>query len=344
MATVSIAILGLNRTGASLALALKRYNATPDAAQQFDITTYDGSPTNLKEARESALAPTITDRLHEAVSGKDIIVTALPYADIQPAMETIARYARPGVVVLDTSPLKLPAIAWARQHLPKEMHYIGATPVVNPQYLFEGVDTQSYAHEDLFDQGNLLLMPGFGCAKEAVQLASDFAEILRAAPHFIDPAEHDSVVAAVEGLPALLGLVAYQQLSTRDGWLDAQRMINTSFGQLTHHLFDTHPDDLRDLLLNNRDNMVRYIDQMLRGLTELRDLLARGRRDDLETILGDVAQDYEQWFNRRYHARWQDVEEGDKKSAGGEIATAMFGSFLANRLWRRQRDEDKTEQ
>lgn len=341
MSTISVGILGLNRIGASVALALRRYNNSPNPAQKFNVTIFDNSITNLREARKMNFASESTDRLTDAASNKDILLLAVSYADLPLTYEAIGRAAKAGAVVIDTALLKQPSRTWARQHLPQEVHQVGATPVINPKYLFNGVDTLENAQEDLFDKGSMLLMPGVGCAAEAVELASDFSELLGAKPHFVDPVEHDSLIAAVEGLPALLGVATYAALYQQDGWLDAQRMINTPFGQLTHHLFDTHPDDLRDLWLKNSDNLVRYLDQLMRTLQVLRDGLAREDRDALEDLLGEVSTDYEKWINRRYSGKWQtEPKDGDAPSIGG-VASNLFGTFLTKRIKGRGSTEEQ---
>lgn len=332
MSTIAVGILGLNRVGASMALALRRYNTSQNAAQKFHVTVYDTSQTTLREARKLNIAPEITDRMQDTASGKDILILAMPYADLQLTYEAVGHVARAGAVVLETALLKQPSRAWARQFFPKEVHWVGATPVINPNYLFEGLDTLENAHETLFDKGSMLLMPGMGCPKEAVELASDFGELLGAKSHFVDPIEHDGLVAAIEALPAVLGVASYAAVYQQDGWQDAQRMVNASFAQLTHHLFDTHPDDLRDLWINNSNNVVRYLDQTLRSLQLLRDLIAREDRNGIETLLADVSGDYEQWVNRRYSGKWQNDPDSANQSIKNDLATNLLGTFLTKRL------------
>lgn len=332
MSTIAVGILGLNRVGASVALALRRYNTIQNAAQKFQVTVYDNSQTTLREARKLNIAPEITDRMQDAASGKDLVLLAMPYADLQLTYEALGHVARGGAVVLETALLKQPSQAWARQYFPKEVHWVGVTPVINPNFLFEGMDTLENARETLFDKGSMLLMPSSGCPKEAVELASDFSELLGAKSHYVDPIEHDGLVAAIEGLPAVLGVASYAALYQQDGWLDAQRMVNASFAQLTHHLFDTHPDDLRDLWLKNSDNVVRYLDQVLRSIQLLRDLIAREDRDGLETLLADVSGDYEQWVNRRYSGKWQNDPDTANQSIKNDLATNLLGTFLTKRL------------
>lgn len=333
MATINVSILGLGRTGSSIGLALRRYNSTKGAQHTFKITAYERRGNILQEARKLNVAEEYVNSPFTAVRDKDIVVLAMPYSDVQPMYEVLGREMRPGAVILDMSPLKSPSMAWAQKHLPSEVYMVGVTPIVNPQYILNSLDETSAAREDMFDKGLILLMPGIGCAKEAVELATDFGELLGAKTHFIDPSEHDGLVAAMEGVPAVLGVMFYHMMSHSAGWGDGQRMTNPAFGYLTHHLFDTHPDDTRDLILNNRENTLRYLDEMIDSLRTFRQSLAQNDRNAVEAVIVDTALDYEKWTNRRHKGEWDEKDPVAKATAAaGDIMTGLLGSVVAKRL------------
>lgn len=342
MTTVSVAILGLGRIGASIGLALKRYNERKDAQHKFEVTCAD-----LRAGvREDATTLGLTDRIDRdpfnAARNKDIVVLALPYADVQAAYKNIGSELRSGAVILDASPLKEPSLEWAKTYLSKEAHVVGITPIINPKYLFDGLDDSLHAAADLFDNGAMLLMPSVTSIKDAVELAADFSTILGAKPHFADPAEHDSLSALTEGLPALLGVAAFYMTLKGQGWNDAQRFTNPAFGRLTHHLHDTHPDDLRDMLLNNRVSLVPQIDQLIETLTAFRGTLVRNDRAALEAALIESSDAYSNWINRRHNARWDDEKaELNTPSVGGMLMTGLMGNFLSKRLGGKNGDDRK---
>ncbi|MFN8372213.1 MAG: prephenate dehydrogenase/arogenate dehydrogenase family protein [Anaerolineae bacterium] len=342
MATISVSILGLGRTGSSIGLALRRFNNSKGAQHNFKITAYERRGNVLQEARKLNVADEYVNSPFTAVRDRDIVVLALPYSDVQPMYEVLGREMRPGAVLLDTSPLKSPSMAWAQKHLPSEVYMVGVTLIVNHQYLLNSLEETNAAREDMFDNGLGLLMPGIGCAKEAVELATDFSELLGAKTHFIDPAEHDGLVAATEAVPAVLGVMFYHMLSHSPGWGDGQRLTNPAFGYLTHHLFDTHPDDARDLILNNRENTLRYLDEMINALRTFRQSLAQNDRNAVEAALVDNALDYEKWTNRRHKGEWDEKDAVSKAtSAAGDIVTGLFGSVIARRMRGNKDDEKK---
>ena len=333
MANVTVAVLGLGRIGTSVALALKRYNERKDARHVFEITGADMRTGVREDASKMGLGDKLERDLFSAAAKRDIVVLALPLADVQDAYKAIAPDMRAGAVILDMSVLKQQSLEWADKYLGKDVHMVGMTPIINPKYLHDGLDDTLHAAADLFDKGSMLMMPTPRSAKEAVELATDFAGLLGSTPHFYDPAEHDGIVGLTEGLPALIALASFYMASQSSGWADVQRVTNPAFGRLTHHLFDTHPDDLRDLLLQNRESVVRHTDELIATLTSLRNIIAKNDQDTLEAALGQAADDYNGWINRRSNGKWDDGrEEATGSSFAGNMMSGLMGGFLANRL------------
>lgn len=342
MAEVQVAILGLGRIGASVGLALKKYNSRQGAKHQFRITGYSTRGDEVKTAQKLGAVDTASGQPNDTARGKDVVVMAMPYAEVEAAYQYIAPDLRPGAVVLDFSPLKQNVLKWAAKHLNRDAHVVGMTPLVNPATIFSGVNTIDHASADLFDDGVMLVMPSVTSIPEAIELATDFGGILGARTQFIDPEEHDALMAATESAPALLGLAYYTAISRATGWSDVARTTNPNFAMLTHHLYDTHPDDLVALLRDARTDTVRVLDSMMSTLRDLRLALSSDDRDTLEAVTGEASESYEQWYNKRYHWKF-DTDKLPTPEAPG-IMTSLFGSFLGGRMSRggaKSEDEKK---
>lgn len=339
-ATIKVGILGMGRVGASVGLALKRYNSSKDARQQFVTTGYAAD--NLQSQALKGVNPVdnVARSIEDAAFDKDIVVLALPYRDVQAAYQLIGKGLRAGTVLLDASPLKLPSQAWAEKYLNAEAHMVGVLPLLNGKYLFDGLDDTEHAAVDLFDGGSLLLLPSAKVEREAVELVADFGEILGMTALFGDPVEHDVWSAASEGLPAIMGLAAFYGLSRRDGWSDVRKVGNSAFGRLTHHLYDHNPDDLRDLLLNNRENLVRQIDATTETLGILRDLLAENDRAALEEVLIQSMESYMTWVMQRREGRWEKPDSPTSPNKGELLMSGMFGSYLSKRMKRGDKSDE----
>src|SRR5690606_1822140 len=122
------------------------------------VTGYDSRPSVAKKVSGLKLVDELVNKAYSAVANKDIVVIAMPYSEVKSTYEIISQDLRSGVVVLDASPVKQPSMDWAKKYLPEGAHLVAITPVINPKYLFEGIDDLDYAHEDLFDKGTMLLM------------------------------------------------------------------------------------------------------------------------------------------------------------------------------------------
>lgn len=329
MAEISIAILGLGRVGTSAGLALKRYSSKPDAAHRFTVTGYSSVGAHLKAAQRLNAVHDTSRNVGQAVQGRDIVLLTMPYAEVEAVYQYIAQDLRPGSVIIDCSPLKEPSLGWAKKYLPPEVHMIGATPILNPAYLFEGTDDPERATPDLFENGKWLIVPGLTAIPEAIDLGRDLAAILGAKSQFIDPGENDSLIAATENLPALLGLAYYLMLEKSQGWDDLQKLTNPAFGMLTRHLFDTHPDDLRDQWMQNRANLVRYTDDLITVLRSLRQALATNDDSTIEGAAAESAGSYEAWYNRRLKDKW---EAEPKPVETPDIMSTLFGGTIASKF------------
>lgn len=335
MSKLAIGILGLGRIGTSIGLALRRY-MNKGGKYTFTITGYDSRDEAQKTASMLKAVDRIEGRLFNAVREKDIIIVALPYDEVKGMYQYIKQDLRDGTVLLDTSPIKKPSMAWAAQYLTEEHHVIGFTPVINTAYLFDALDDAKTAHEDLFDKGHIIITPSKTSVKEAVELATNFAILLGAATRFMDLDEHDALVTFTESMPSLLGVAVYYAAMTNHGWNDIQRLVNPSMGAMIHHLFDTHPDALRDLWLQNAPAIIRNLDDLIAILTRIRQLLATEDRDALEAFVIRAADDYQAWFNRRYRADWGDVDHPQLE------APSLMASFLGGSIAKRLRG-DKSE-
>ena len=343
MADVTVAILGLGRVGASVGLALARYMAGHKPSHNFTVIGYDSRGYNLKKAKEIGAVGRTERNPYTAAENAHIVVIAAPYHEVEALYELIGPDLKPGAVVLDMSPLKLPSLDWAERFLPQEAevaaYMVGVTAVINPKVLFNSaldINDPDYAEADLFANGALILSPAANCPAEAVDLAAEFTRIIGATAHFMDPAEHDGLIAATEGLPALLSVALFRMLAGGGTWGDMRRLTNPAFALAIRHVVHQHPDALWGLLHNNRANMVRYLDELIGTLESLRDSLAEDEDGlEIEAAITDTVQQYEAWEKQRFGNQWE-------KSETATPVPGMLGTLGATLLggFGRKQDED----
>jgi prephenate dehydrogenase len=330
MSTLTITILGLNRVGASVGLALKRY-VKKGGKYRFDLVGHDFNSDNEKQALKMGAVDRVERKPFDAVRNADLVVLGVSYEDVEETYRSIRGDLRDGVVILDASPLKTPSLDWAKKHLKPDHHLVGITPILNPRYLFKPEDDLEQAQEDLFDDSTILLTPSVVCIKEAVDLAFNFCQILGSKPRFLDPLEHDAMLSQTVQLPRLLGTALFYSLMNRQNWNDIKWFTNPAFGVLTRPLFDIHPDALRDEFAANADTLARALDSYIATLQEFSASLKARDVDAIEAAVVSASKEYESWINSRYRADW------DSASKPAEPGTSSFmqgllGSALADRL------------
>lgn len=337
--TIEIGILGMGRIGASLGLALKRYNTGKNVPQQFRVTVYDTSESRLSAAKSLGAFDVQTRSIHDAIRDKALIVLAIPYADASAAYREIGSAARPGQVIMDLSPLKSPSLEWAKKYLPAEVFMIGAAPILNPSYLFDSLDETENARADLFDKGGMLIMPTVNSIPDAVELVTDLCGLIHAPTRFADPLEYDTWAAATEGMPMAVGLAAMYALLRSESWIEAQKAANHHFGRLIHHLIDTHPDDMRDTLIHNRESLVRQLDGLISALGGLRDGLAQNNKSMIEAIITETSDAANEWSSKRRDGKWEKAEAPPHIDAGSITGNLLLGGALTRRIRGDKRDK-----
>lgn len=331
MAKLTVAILGLDRLGVSIALRLRAYVAK-GGKHEFELIGYDSRDDYEKPTRKLKVFDKVERKPHAAVASADLVVMNLPYDDLRAGYELIAADLRDGVVLLDTAVIKQPSEAWARKLLSAEQHWIGFTAVANAEYLLEPQLGPEHASDDYFHEGTIYLTPSVTSMKEAIDLAVNFSAILGGKPAFLDPAEHDSLTTITEGMPQFLSIAAYSAAIRHSAWGDGKRLTNAPFGVQTRYLFTHHPDGLRDEWIANRERIGRAIDDVVDVLRDLRERLAANDEAAVEAFLIEASDDYQDWINRRHKGDW-DEHASERVQVDTSIASSLFGGAISRRLF-----------
>jgi prephenate dehydrogenase len=252
---------------------------------------------------------------------------------------------KPGAVVVDCGPLKLPAIRYAEKYLRRDddgapqAYLVGVTPIISPAHLGDPNDTPAEGDAALFGGGLIVICPTPGAPREAVQLVADLTELLGVRTHFIDPAEHDGMAAAMDNLPPLLQLAYLQSVAGARNWEDARLLGNQAFFLATYRLAAGDPETMAAEIHGNRENVLHRLDTLSDMLDELREAL---RQDD-SAILAE-------YFQRAMntHAAWQMARLTNRYGFEPTETDEIRGSFSMNLFptlgGRGKNDKDKNKQ
>ncbi len=279
MADFKIAIVGLGVTGTSLGLALK------GASSELCIVGHDREPSAAAAARKAGAVDSTDWNLPSACRGANLVILALPLGAIRDTLAAIGPDLAPGCLVTDTAPVKAPVLAWTREALPAGVDFVGGDPI--------GARGLSGAPaRDRFVGTTYCLCPSAATRPEAVQRASDLAQAVGAVPHFLDAAEHDGLVAALDQLPFLLSAALLRAAGSGPAWRELAGLGGGRFEHLLGALGDS-PAVALDLAVANRENAGRWLERAQEALDGLKALLGAGdeaRAQAVEALLASRAE------------------------------------------------------
>lgn len=280
----TITIVGAGVIGTSMGLALKREQEPPR------VLVHDRELGHAQAAVKKGAFDKAEWNLINACEKADLIILAIPLDGIRPTLEAIAPDLKEGVVITDTARSKTPVLAWAKELLPGHAHFIGGDPVVHPSG-----SGYEHAAADLFRNRMYCLTPAATTDEGALQVVSSLVAMLGAEPFFIDEVEHDGLVTAVEHLPSLVSVALLNTLSSQSSWREMRKMAGALFEQVSAGAGD-EPAALKDNLVANRANLVRWLDSYMRQLNELRTLIeAEDRSEELGQLLDKAVVEQRHW-------------------------------------------------
>lgn len=326
MRAETVTIIGLERLGASIGLAIKA------AAAGLTVVGHDRSRDLAQEAKDKIGAVDRVEwNLISAAAAADILVLAVPLTELETIFPAIGDEIKPHALVLDLSALKGMGLRWAERTMTRG-HYVGAVPVLAAAYLNDGRFEATAATADLFKNSVFCLMPSAKADPQAVETAVTFGRLLGAVPYFVDPMEYDSLAQGLETLPGLTATALFSAVQNATGWRDMLRFANSSFAQATQPL--QRGTDLTRLALNDKAATLRWLDALLDELTKIRNLIAAGDREVVDLTLGNTLIQHERWLRERRANNWSEgVEQTiDRPSASDQL----LGGWLSGKLKKEQ--------
>ncbi len=342
---VNVAIVGLDRLTTSFALALKRYQESPKAEHSFNIIGRDLRGQAMKEAAKLGALDNFNRKLRNAVAQADVVLVRVPPSQLELLYARLGELLKSGAVVLDMTPLKRAVLNWAAASFPRNAegqplaYVVGLTPIVNAQALYHADREVGSARADLFQKAEVLIAAEATCPAEAVALAEDLVRLVGARPRFIDPVEHDGLIAATEGLPTLAGIALFDTLRQAEGWAELRRMVNPTLALTFLALRDYTAEDLIAFFSLSRQDVLRHLEGFLRTLETLRDVLAEEAEDGeyikLEAYLERVAQAWQRWDTKRHSGEWE-------KGATAQPMPGPFGGLGRFLTLRHSEDDHDT--
>ncbi len=331
MKAQTVTIVGMGRIGVSIGQALRA------ADVGLTVVGHDRARELAEDAKDKwAAVDRVEWNLIAAASAADILVLAVPMAELENTLMVISEDVPSHALVLDVAPLKAQSLRWADKYL-RSGHYVGVVPVLSATYLNDGRDEPAGATPDLFRNSIFCLLPSAKAAPGAVDTAVNFGRLLGALPYFVDPLEYDSLAQAVETLPGLAAAALFGAVQKSAAWRDILRFANPSFAVATQPLL--HGTDITAMILNDRAATLRWLDALLSELTLLRRLIHEGDSDAIDLTLAGLLVQRERWMREREANEW--VEVGDTPVERPSLGEQVLGGWLSGKLKSGQKGEER---
>ncbi len=206
-----------------------------------------------------------------ALAGAELVVLAAPVRANIALLAAVQPFLTPATVVTDAGSTKRAMCAAAGAY--PAMDFIGGHPMAGGSR-----GGAANARADPFAGRPWILTPAPGNRTAAVARLEAFVGGLGAVPHVMTPELHDRFVGAVSHLPQLTASALMHAVGKLAG--DAGLEIAGPGLMDTTRLAASPPDIWKDIAATNADVLREALDQLIRGLTEMRDTLESGEGID----------------------------------------------------------------
>jgi prephenate dehydrogenase len=285
-----VAIIGLGLIGGSLGLALRQARAARHVAG-FDLYKQV-----VDRARKLGAIDQSYASLADAARGSELIILATPVGAMRPLLQQLATLASSGAVITDVASTKAQVISWAEEYLPATISFVGGHPIAGKET--SGIEA---ADATLFKQCVYCLTPTKRTSPAALEKVAALIDSLGARMRFLEPPEHDGMMAGVSHLPFIASIALMQTTALNPAWDDASILAGSGFRDMTR-LAAGSPEMYRDICLTNSETITRWLADYIAVLSTLRDHIATR---DLN--LGEIFAQAQKARNR-----WQDMQEEAK--------------------------------
>jgi prephenate dehydrogenase len=278
-----ITIVGLGAIGASMGLAIR------EKASDVRIVGHDKDLGIANLAKRKGAVDKAEWNLIAACEDADLVILAIPSAEIPDTLRALAAHLKEGCVLTDTADVKMPVMGWAQEILSDAVDFVGGDPMVlSDARGLEG------ARADLFAGAWYCLTPSREAGERAVKLVADLVELLGARGYFVDPMEHDGLMAGVAHLPVVSSVILANTLGEEIQGKEMKWLREVALRGVPAPVYE-EASSYTDLCLSNRENILRWLDAYVDRLDDFRQALAREDGERLAEIMGRTLEARESW-------------------------------------------------
>ena len=241
----TIAVVGLGLMGSSFALAVKK------ARPELVLVGSDPNPITVRKAIDRDVVSTANTDM-SPIELADIVVVAAPISALREVFAQVAARA-PARPITDMASTKAAVVEWAAA---EGIDLVGGHPMCGKEQ--SGIDAADPA---MFEGAPWVL------TRDEPQI-TDLVRAVGAHPVFLDPIEHDRLVAGVSHAAFLLSIGYVLALSRRADWPEASKLAAGGFRDMSR-LAAGDPDLYAGVVRTNREQILEMLDGITTQLGRL---------------------------------------------------------------------------
>ncbi|MDO8690470.1 MAG: prephenate dehydrogenase/arogenate dehydrogenase family protein, partial [Dehalococcoidia bacterium] len=249
---------------------------------------FSQSQATRAKARHAGAVDETAGSLSSCVEGASLVILATPVMAIEGILREIGPVLAEGCIVTDVASTKSSVMGWAAGSLPESVSFVGGHPMAGKEVAGIGA-----ADAGLFSGCTYCICAAPETAPLAVDTVAGLATLLGATPFFLEPAEHDSLVAGISHLPMLLSTALVSATTSSPAWRELSRLASSGYRDTTR-LASSDPVMSRDIYLTNQENLGRWLDILIGELEELRRDINDGA-EALEAKLRRIKDERDRW-------------------------------------------------
>jgi prephenate dehydrogenase len=288
---INLTVIGLDRTGVSIGLALGKKGA------EMQRTGFDLDQKKVEAVKNYQAFDQVTVKLIDAVKLADLVLIDLPLDEVKDLFTKVASWIKKDAVLIYFSALPSKVADWAKQLLPENVYFVALTPSINPKYI-EDVD-QSTPHADLFENSQMLISHLPSIPPKVIQIAADLTALMGATPCFADLAEVDGLQTIAQFLPRISATAVMDEVMNEPGWKDASKLAGDDLANTTRLLNSILDENQGQVLIDNQENSLRVIANLQNSLGKLAQIIHAGDSQKLQDYLDSLRMERENWLGKR---------------------------------------------
>ncbi len=269
-----IAVIGLGLIGGSLALELKKNSWAT-------IYGIDKNPEHLKKALERGIIFAPADE--ETLSQVDVVIISVPVDAIPAVAVDVLDQIRDDALVFDVGSTKAAVCDAVREHRNRE-NFVALHPIAGTEY--SGPEAAIY---DLFKNKVNIICERELSSEKSVEKVERIFEGLEMKNVFMDsPVQHDKHIAYVSHLSHISSfMLGKTVLEIEKDEKNIFNMAGSGFAS-TVRLAKSNPETWTPILLQNREFLLKSLEEYIKNLTEFKNILTKESADEILQVMQDT--------------------------------------------------------